>query len=120
MWSDIEMDVYMKFIFTAFGLVGMLWFNMIFHDNFIENYTQQQCDIQDVIDSKNNIIKKGEIFSAKHTYKIKDFLIKQDDKIEIIEVYKKTADIKINNKLLTDVKFDDIGEIKYLLYKDCE
>lgn len=72
----------------------------------------------DVVDSENNFIKKGEVFLSKHIHKIKDFSVKQGDKIEIICVYEKTADIKINEKLVTDVKFDDIGEIKYLLYKD--
>lgn len=39
MWSDNEMGLFMNYIFTSFGLVGMLWFNMIFHEKFIENYT---------------------------------------------------------------------------------
>ena len=39
MWSDNEMGLFMNYVFTAFGLVGMLWFNMIFHEKFIENYT---------------------------------------------------------------------------------
>jgi len=39
MWSDNEMGLFMNYIFTSFGLVGMLWFNMMFHEKFIENYT---------------------------------------------------------------------------------
>ena len=39
MWSGNEMGLFMNYIFTAFGLTGMLWFNMIFHEKFIENYT---------------------------------------------------------------------------------
>lgn len=39
MWSDNEMSLFMNYIFTSFGLAGMLWFNMIFHEKFIENYT---------------------------------------------------------------------------------
>jgi hypothetical protein len=39
MWSDNEMGLFMNYIFTAFGLVGMLWLNMIFHEKFVENYT---------------------------------------------------------------------------------
>ncbi len=39
MWLDNEMGLFMNYIFTSFGLVGMLWFNMIFHEKFIENYT---------------------------------------------------------------------------------
>jgi hypothetical protein len=39
MWYDNEMELFMSYIFSSFGLAGMLWFNMIFHDKFIENYT---------------------------------------------------------------------------------
>lgn len=39
MWSDNEMDLFMNYIFTLFGLAGMIWINMIFHEKFIENYT---------------------------------------------------------------------------------
>jgi hypothetical protein len=74
---------------------------------------------------KENFIKKGDVFLSKHIYKIQDTYVKEGDKVEIIDVYKKTlftwrADIKINGKLITDVKIDDIGEIKYLLYTDYE
>ena len=38
MWSDNEMGLFMNYIFTSIGLVGMLWFNMLFHEKSIENY----------------------------------------------------------------------------------
>jgi hypothetical protein len=50
MWLENEMGLFMNSIFTAFGLVGMLWFNMIFHERFIENYTSKSSS------SNSNII----------------------------------------------------------------
>lgn len=38
MWSDNEMSLFMNYIFTAFGFIGLLWFTMIFNEKFIENY----------------------------------------------------------------------------------
>lgn len=67
---------------------------------------------------KQTFIEKGDYFISKHLHIIKGLKVKDGDEVEIIEVYRKTADIKINGKLVTNVKFDDIGEIKYLLYKD--
>lgn len=37
-WYENEMGLFMNFIFSSFSLVGVFWFNMIFHEKLIENY----------------------------------------------------------------------------------
>jgi hypothetical protein len=35
MWFDGEMNLFINYIFTSFGLLGMLYLNMILYDNLI-------------------------------------------------------------------------------------
>lgn len=37
-WFENEMGLFMNCIFSSFSLVGVFWFNIIFHEKLIENY----------------------------------------------------------------------------------
>lgn len=61
----------------------------------------------------------GDMFLSKHIHKINNKYIKEGDKIKILKLFKKSCDIKINDSIIIqNVNFDDIGEVKFLLYKD--
>lgn len=36
LWMQNSMNLFMNYIFTAFGIVGLLYFQMLFHEKFIE------------------------------------------------------------------------------------
>ena len=82
------------------------------------NEATENLNISIVSECKNNQLQIGDTFTSKHIGKFFDNDVNIDDKIEILKVYKKTADIKLNGIIIKNVSIDDICEVKYLIYKD--